>query len=114
MYGGMIAATGTISRHRRIAPDRLAERVRDHLVGRQMQRVHYGRGHDGGKTDRGRVEGMVVNDVVTVLADDVVDVGEGTLRDRGRAGGSPSSPIYRRGEVARIDSCIDHVHAQDL
>ena len=47
----------------------LAERGRDRLVRRQVERVHHRRVQSCGQADRGCVEGVIVDQVITVLPD---------------------------------------------
>ena len=126
--GGRIASTGT-TRRQALAWNsdtpatvggasrsrRVTKRGGDRLVRGQVERVHHRRAQCGGEPDRGRVEGVVVDDVVSVLAHSGVDARRTRSRPRPS---SPSagagSPVERGAQRPVIDAGIDHRNARHL
>ena len=68
----------------------------------------------GGEPDRGRVEGVVVDDVVSVLAHSRVDTGERALGRGRRAIGGAGSSIERGAQRPVVDSGVDDRNAWNL
>jgi hypothetical protein len=68
----------------------------------------------GGEPDRGRVEGVVVDDVVLVLAHSRVDAGERALGRGRRTIGGAGSSIERGAQRPVVDSGVDNRNAWNL
>ena len=68
----------------------------------------------GGEPDRGRVEGVVVDDVVLVLAHSGVDAGERALGRGRRAIGGAGSSIERGAQRPVVDSGVDDRNAWNV
>ena len=85
----------------------LAERGRDRRVRWQVERVHDWRIQSCGEDDRGRVEGVIVDQVVTVLPDRGVGAGKGRL-GQGRVGARRAGgPVQGGGQGPRVDPGIN-------
>src|SRR5262245_22823329 len=96
---------------RRTAPHGLAYRAGNRRIWRQVDGVHDGRAQRRRQADRGRVEGVVVHNVVSAFAYLLVDTSEGPLGN-GRAGdGLARRPVKRGRQVAVIDSRVDDLDA---
>ena len=76
--------------------------------------MHDRRAQPGREADRGRVEGVIVDDVVPSLADGGVDGGEGRLGRRQPLSGRTRGSVERGGKRMGIDPCVDHPHARHL
>ena len=85
----------------------LAKRGRDRRVRGQVERVHDWRIQSCGEGDRGRVEGVIVDQVVTVLPDRGVGAGKGRL-SQGRVGvRRAGGPVQGGRQGPRIDAGVD-------
>ena len=85
----------------------LAERGRDRRVRGQVERVHHRRVQSCGQADGGRVEGVIVDQVIAVLPDCGVGPGKGRF-SRGRvAVRRAAGPVQGGHQGSRIDPGID-------
>ena len=82
-------------------PRRVSERVGDRRVGRQVERVHDRRAQCRGEADRGRVEGVIVDDVVSVLPHSGVDARRTPPRPRPTARSARAGSSVERAASAR-------------
>ncbi len=125
--GGRIASTGT-TRRQALAwnPDtpatvggasplrRVTKRGGDRLVRGQVERVHDRRVQCGGEPDRRRVEGVIVDNVVSVLTHSGVDARERRLGRGEFAIGGAGRSVERGAQRLGIDPGIDHRNARHL
>ena len=73
--------------------------------------MHHGRAQSGSQADRGRVEGMVVDDVVAAIPRRVVDASESLRGDRRAADGAARWSVKGGRQGVVIDSRVDHLDA---
>ena len=67
------------NRRRLITPGGVTKRVGNRRVGRKVKRMHHRRACRSRERDRGRIEGVIVDNVVRFPAHGVVDACEGPL-----------------------------------
>jgi hypothetical protein len=76
--------------------------------------MHDRRAQPGREADRGRVEGVIVDNLVPSLTDGGVDGGESCLGRHQPFSGRTRGSVERGGKRIGIDRCVDHPHARQL
>ena len=74
--------------------------------------MHYRRAQPSREADRGRVEGVIVDDVVSRLPYRGVDAGKRCLRDAQPVTRAPRGSVQRGGQRVGVDPRVDHLDAR--